>query len=107
MTRWLLLFLGGALLGGIVYLATIMTLLRTATHDAYLRLLPAAPVNAVAALPAPEPNAALMLFADPAFAVEVPIRSLARVAWCHRAGECQLYVSVILYAIRRPLLRDQ
>jgi uncharacterized membrane protein len=71
MTRWLLLFLGGVLLGGIVHLATIMILPRTATHDAYLRLSPTTPVNSVAALPAPGPNGALMPFMDPAFAVEV------------------------------------
>jgi uncharacterized membrane protein len=71
MTRWLLLFLGGALLGGIVHLATIMILPRTATHDAYLRLSPAAPVNTVAALPAPTPAGSVMPFMDPAFTSEV------------------------------------
>jgi len=34
MIRWLLLLFGGALLGGIVHLATIIVLPRTATRDA-------------------------------------------------------------------------
>ena len=38
MIRWLLLILGGALLGGIVHLATVIILPRTATQDAYARL---------------------------------------------------------------------
>ena len=38
MIRWLLLLFGGALLGGIVHLGTIIILPRTATQDAYSRL---------------------------------------------------------------------
>ncbi len=68
MMRWLLLLLGGALLGGIVHLATIIMLPRTATQDAYARLEPVAPVNAVVSLPALTPEKALMPFMDPAFA---------------------------------------
>ena len=68
MIRWLLLLLGGALLGGIVHLATIIVLPRTATQDAYSRLTPTAPVDTVAALPAPTPETAAMPFMDPAFA---------------------------------------
>ena len=71
MMRWLLLLLGGALLGGIVHLATIMILPRTATHDAYARISPIAPVNTVVALPAPTPDNELMPFMDPAFAAAV------------------------------------
>jgi uncharacterized membrane protein len=67
MIRWLLLALGGALLGGIVHLATIIILPRTATQDAYSRLERIAPVNAVTALPAPTPQAEIMPFMDPAF----------------------------------------
>ena len=54
--RWLLLILGGVLLGGIVHLATVILLPRTATQDAYARLTPIAPVNTVVALPAPSPR---------------------------------------------------
>ncbi|HEY5378652.1 MAG TPA: DUF1254 domain-containing protein [Pseudolabrys sp.] len=70
MMRWLLLALGGALLGGIVHLATIIILPRTATQDAYSRLA-RIPVNTVTPLPAPTPNAAIMPFMDPAFAAAV------------------------------------
>ena len=71
MIRWLLLILGGALLGGIVHLATVMILPRTATQDAYARLTPIAPVNTVVALPLPTPEKAVMPFMDPAFATAV------------------------------------
>jgi uncharacterized membrane protein len=68
MIRWLLLLLGGAILGGIVHLATIIILPRTASQDAYSRLARSAPVNTVVPLPAPTPEAATMPFMDPAFA---------------------------------------
>jgi uncharacterized membrane protein len=68
MIRWLLLLLGGVLLGGIVHLATIIILPRTATRDAYSRLTPITPINKVVPLPAPTPEKALLPFMDPAFA---------------------------------------
>ena len=72
MIRWLLLILGGVLLGGIVHLATVMILPRTATQDAYARLTPVAPVNTVVAAAAADAgNSALMPFMDPAFASAV------------------------------------
>lgn len=71
MIRWLLLLLGGALLGGVVHLATVIILPRTATQDAYARLTPVAPVNTVVALPIPSPDKAIMPFMDPAFASAV------------------------------------
>ena len=71
MIRWLLLFFGGALLGGIVHLATIIIMPLTATQDAYSRLARLAPVNTVTALPAPTPENAAMPFMDPAFASAV------------------------------------
>jgi uncharacterized membrane protein len=71
MIRWLLLLLGGALLGGVVHLATVIILPRTATQDAYARLTPVAPVNTVVALPIPSPEKAIMPFMDPAFASAV------------------------------------
>ena len=69
--RWALLILGGVLLGGIVHLATVIILPRTATQDAYARLTPIVPVNTVVALPAPTPEKAVMPFMDPAFASAV------------------------------------
>jgi uncharacterized membrane protein len=71
MIRWLLLLLGGVLLGGVVHLATVIILPRTATQDAYARLTPIAPVNTVVALPLPSPERAIMPFMDPAFASAV------------------------------------
>jgi uncharacterized membrane protein len=71
MIRWLLLIVGGAMLGGIVHLATIFILPRTATQDAYSRLTPIAPVNTVVPLPEATPEKALMPFMDPAFAEAV------------------------------------
>jgi len=71
MIRWLLLFLGGALLGGIVHLATVIIMPRTATQDAYSRLTRIAPLNTVVALPAPSPESSAMPFMDPAFASAV------------------------------------
>jgi uncharacterized membrane protein len=71
MIRWLLLFFGGVLLGGIVHLATVIIMPRTATQDAYSRLARTAPVNTVTALPAPTPENAPMPFMDPAFASAV------------------------------------
>lgn len=71
MIRWLLLLLGGIILGGIVHLATIFILPRTATQDAYSRLVSATPVNSVVALPLPAPDKAPMPFMDPAFATAV------------------------------------
>ena len=71
MIRWMLLILGGVLLGGIVHLATIIILPRTATQDAYARLTAIAAVNTVVALPAPTPEKAVMPFMDPAFASAV------------------------------------
>jgi uncharacterized membrane protein len=78
MIRWLLLFLGGALLGGIVHLATVIILPRTATQDAYSRLVRIAPVNTVTALPMPTPENATMPFMDPAFASAVCLYDLSQ-----------------------------
>ena len=63
--------LAGTLLGGIVHLIAVLVLPRTATQDAYSRLSPIAPVNAVAPLPEPTPQNAVMPFMDPAFASAV------------------------------------
>ena len=78
MIRWLLLILGGALLGGIVHLASVIILPRTATQDAYARLAPIAPVNSVVALPPPTPEKAVMPFMDPAFASAICLYDLSQ-----------------------------
>lgn len=71
MIHWSLWLLAGTLLGGIVHLVAVLILPRTATQDAYTRLTPIAPVNAVAAVPQPAPQNELMPFMDPAFASAV------------------------------------
>jgi len=71
MIRLLLWILGGTLLGGIVHLGTVLILPNLATQDAYSRLAPIAPVNAVAPLPPPTAGAAAIPFLDPAFAMAV------------------------------------
>jgi uncharacterized membrane protein len=69
--RLLLWLLGGVLLGGIVHLATVLWLPGLATQDAYSRLAPVAPVNAVTPLPSPTPDKSALPFLDPAFAMAV------------------------------------
>ena len=71
MIRIALWLLGGLMLGGIVHLGSVLVLPRTATQDAYSRLAPISPLNAVAALPVPTPDNATLPFMDPAFAVAV------------------------------------
>ena len=84
MIRWLLLLFGGALLGGIVHLATIIILPRTATQDAYSRLAPIAPVNTVTALPAPTPEkAADAVHGSGLRQRGLPLRSFAGAAEAH------------------------
>ena len=97
MIRWLLLILGGALLGGIVHLATVILLPRTATQDAYARLTPVAPVNTVVALPAPTPDKAIMPFMDPAFASAVCRYDLSDGMLRLIAPVSQAYTSVTFY----------
>ena len=71
MIRWLMWIAGGLVMGGIVHLAAIMVLPRTATKDAYARLAALGPVNGFAVLPAPTPQASSVPFMDPAFATAV------------------------------------
>lgn len=71
MIRWLLWLMGGALLGGIIHLATVLLLPRAATQNAYARLSAISPVNSVVAIPAPSADRAVIPFMDPAFAAAV------------------------------------
>ena len=99
MIRWLLWLLGGLLLGGIVHLATVLLLPRTATQDAYTRLAATAPANSIVPLPAPTPDDAVLPFMDPAFATAVCRYDLGdRPAQAARAGQPGLHVGVVLYA---------
>lgn len=97
MIRWLLLLFAGALLGGVVHLATIIILPRTATQDAYARLEKFAPVNTVTALPAPKPASATMPFMDPTFASAVCRYDLSQ-GWIKLTVPVSLaYTSVSFY----------
>jgi uncharacterized membrane protein len=97
MIRWLLWLLAGLLLGGIVHLATILLLPRTATRDAYARLSPITPVNAFTLLPAPTPAQAAMPFMDPAFATAVCRYDLSSGSIKLTAPVSQAYTSVTFY----------
>jgi uncharacterized membrane protein len=97
MIRWLLWILGGVLLGGIVHLGTVLLMPRAATQDAYSRLSPVAPVNAVAPLGSPTPEAAIMPFMDPAFAAAVCRYDLSTGTLKLNAPVSQAYTSVTFY----------
>jgi uncharacterized membrane protein len=71
MIRWLLWLIGGAVLGGIIHLATVLLLPRTATQNAYARLAAISTVNAVVPVPAPTASRSVLPFMDPAFAAAV------------------------------------
>lgn len=71
MMRWTLWLIAGALLGGIVHLATVLILPATATQDAYSRFAAITQVNAVTPVPPPSPQSAVIPFMDPAFAAAV------------------------------------
>jgi uncharacterized membrane protein len=95
--RWLLWTLAGILLGGIVHLATILVLPRTASQDAYTRLSPITPANAMTPLPRPTPGKALLPYMDPAFAVAVCRYDLANGPMKLTAPVSQAYTSVTFY----------
>ncbi len=100
MMRWLLWLLAGALLGGIVHLVAVLILPRTATQDAYSRLTPIAPVNAVTAVPQPTPQNEAMPFMDPAFATAVCRYDLAEGPIKLSVPVSQSYTSVSFYTRR-------
>jgi uncharacterized membrane protein len=95
--RILLWLLAGLLLGGVVHLSTVLLLPRTATQDAYSRLEPMTPVNAVAPLPMPTPDNSVLPFMDPAFAVAVCRYDLTSAPIKLTAPVGQAYTSVSFY----------
>jgi uncharacterized membrane protein len=99
-TRWLLWTLAGIILGGIVHLGTILALPRTASQDAYTRLEPITPVNAMTPIPRPTAAKALLPYMDPAFAVAVCRYDLGGGPMKLTAPVSQAYTSVTFYTRR-------
>jgi uncharacterized membrane protein len=97
MIRWLMWIAGGLVMGGIVHLATIMVLPRTATKDAYGRLAALGTVNGFTVLPAPTPQASTVPFMDPAFATAVCRYDLGKGPVKLTIPVSQAYTSVTFY----------
>jgi len=97
MISWLLWLLGGLLGGGIVHLATVLYLPRTATQDAYSRLAPITRVNTTVPLDAPAAKSAIMPFMDPAFATAVCRYDLSGGSLKLTAPVSAAYTSVSFY----------
>jgi uncharacterized membrane protein len=97
MIRWVLWLMGGALMGGIVHLGTVLYLPTTATQDAYARISAVSPVNAMVALPAPSSENSIVPFMDPAFAAAVCRYDLASGSMTLRAPVSPAYTSVSFY----------
>jgi uncharacterized membrane protein len=89
--------LGGVLLGGIVHLTTVLWLPELATQDAYSRLTPVAPVNAVTPVNAPTPDKSVVPFLDPAFAMAVCRYDLANGPLKFSVPVSPAYTSVSFY----------
>jgi uncharacterized membrane protein len=97
MIRALLWILSGLLLGGIVHLSTVLAMPQAAKLDAYSRLSPVTPVNAMVPLPAPTAGQAIMPFMDPAFAAAVCRYDLSNGSIKLTAPVSQAYTSVTFY----------
>jgi len=97
MIRALLWILGAILLGGIVHLSTVLVMPQAATQDAYSRLAPLAPVNAMVPLAPPAGQDAIMPFMDPAFALAVCRYDISRAPLKLTAPVSQAYTSVTFY----------
>ena len=97
MIRVSLWILGALLLGGIVHLSTVLAMPEAATQDAYSRLAPLTPANAVVPLAAPSAQDATMPFMDPAFAVAVCRYDLSAGPLKLSAPLSQAYTSVTFY----------
>jgi uncharacterized membrane protein len=97
MIRWLLLLVGGMLLGGIVHLATMLILPRAATKDAYARLTQTGDVNKMAPIPEPTAQNSPIPFTDPAFAAAVCRYDLSKGPIKFTAPVSIAYTSVSFY----------
>jgi len=97
MIRWLLWMLGGIVLGGIVHLASVLALPRTATQDAYARIAAISPVNSFVPLADPSAEGAIVPFMDPAFASAVCRYDLSGGSLKFSAPVSPAYTSVSFY----------
>ncbi len=95
--RGILWILAALMLGGIVHLSTVLAMPQVAKQDAYARLAPLAPVNTVALLAAPTPQATIMPFMDPAFAVAVCRYDISSRPLKLNVPVSQAYTSVTFY----------
>jgi uncharacterized membrane protein len=100
MIRVTLWILAAVLLGGIVHLSTVLAMPQAAKLDAYSRLAPITPVNAMVPLPAPTPDGAAMPFMDPAFAAAVCRYDLSGGTIKLIAPVSQAYTSVTFYTLK-------
>ena len=100
MIRAILWILGAILLGGIVHLSTVLAMPQAAKQDAYSRLAPLTPVNAMVPLIAPTAENAIMPFMDPAFAQAVCRYDLSGGMLKLIAPVSQAYTSVTFYTRR-------
>jgi uncharacterized membrane protein len=97
MVRVLLWILAAVLLGGIVHLSTVLAMPQAAKQDAYSRLVPLTPVNAMVQLTAPTTGNAIIPFMDPAFAQAVCRYDLSSGSLKLIAPVSQAYTSVTFY----------
>lgn len=107
MVRGLLWILAAVLLGGIVHLSTVLAMPQAAKQDAYSRLAPLTPVNAMVPLAATKAGAEIMPFMDPAFGAAVcrydlssgPLKLIAPVSQAYTSVTFYTRRSVAFYAI--------
>lgn len=98
MIRRVLWIAAALLLGGMVHLATVLMLPRSAPQDAFTRLTPLTETNKVTLLPAPSPEGAPISFMDPAFASAVCRYDLAAGPLKLQTPVSQSYTSVSFYS---------
>jgi uncharacterized membrane protein len=100
MVRGILWILAAVLLGGIVHLSTVLAMPQAAKQDAYSRLAPLTPVNAMVSLALTKAGAEIMPFMDPAFAAAVCRYDLSGGPLKLTAPVSQAYTSVTFYTRR-------
>lgn len=97
MIRAVLWILAAILLGGIVHLSTVLAMPQAAKQDAYSRLVPLTPVNAMVSLAAPTAETTIMPFMDPSFAIAVCRYDLSGGSLKLITPVSQSYTSVTFY----------